>query len=592
MPGEVDVILLAIRAAIRINAQFRHAYADSTRSRALTLPLPDFPIQEDLSTVQSYFRLGAGQDLFAADIRLQTLLNKPGPLPAQEEAEVFQIYRDHKALRRAESGQFISTDPGKNPAGLTNEDLIPLLTIRQWQEGRDPHPTLLRRMAGTFVNIAVDFAVEVPGVLSPESPRGRVLRSLLTPFQDIDFAEDGSREILEGMFVAALEMLRDNPEVVSQDARARDLVQAVAKGLHDDARNFLAGTGLTLSGVERVRGWSQLVFRSVLQSASATVFADPQKYLGISGAGQAELISNIGRAVFDSVLTTNAVDLPALFTPQSLDHVMKAALLAVSHHPSLVAGGNAFLKELVAATAGDLAQAAAPFGPQLIPEAIRLVLVHTAGNLELLMPDGVNQPHEHLLLVATREFLTQLSQPAPAGATWKPVFTAQDFTRLLEVVMDEVVQNPEWLVQQVGTVNTLLREVTREVIQTLQKIGGPRLRKGTGLRVLEAALRACGRRLEFTAPAQNRRLIGLAVEAALAGIFRPGAEAAAAWALARDAALERLVQLLLAKLERAGPSEDNITKAKTAIEKITQQIAKGGPWSWEELEKQFDLALA
>jgi len=42
MPDTASGILFAIQSAIRLGQQARQAYVDSTRKRALVLPLPNF----------------------------------------------------------------------------------------------------------------------------------------------------------------------------------------------------------------------------------------------------------------------------------------------------------------------------------------------------------------------------------------------------------------------------------------------------------------------------------------------------------------------------------------------------------------------
>ena len=44
MPGEAELIMFAIRSAIKLGQQSREAYVDATRRTALVLPLPSFPV--------------------------------------------------------------------------------------------------------------------------------------------------------------------------------------------------------------------------------------------------------------------------------------------------------------------------------------------------------------------------------------------------------------------------------------------------------------------------------------------------------------------------------------------------------------------
>jgi len=593
MPGEAELILFSIQAALRINQQFRHAYADSTRSQAITLPLPNFPAALDRSSMENFYRFGDGKELAGRNLRVRSLLERlsqTGDLSPEEDQEFAGLFQEHAALTRARGPGLVFT--GENAAGITDEDIVHLVTIRQWREGYDPTPSLLRRMAGTLVNIAVDYFAGMPGVLSARSPGGKALRSFLEAFEHIDVATDGRDQILEGLFVATLDTLRAHAELLSEDERARTLVQVVARGIYEDSQKLLLTPGKTLSDTERIRTWSALVFGSVLQSAVTTVFAHPERFLGVTGAAQAELASEVGRAVLGSILSADGVDLTTLFSRESLDRIVKAALTVAGHHPDLVRGNSRFLRTLIAATVTGLARPAKELGQDLLPEAIRLVLESTAENLDLLMPAGEDQPAQHLLVVAARTMLEQLAAPAPPGAPWQVRFGPADSLRIMEAVIAEVLENPGWLERQAGDANPLLGELIRDVLETLRRSSPSRMRKQTGLAILEAALHAAGRRLEFLdKTSKNRRFIGLAIEAVLASIFRP-AHARARWGLARDATVRRLVKVVLGSLERHGVSEAKVAAVRKVMEDTVKALARGKSWSWDDLTARLEKGLA
>jgi hypothetical protein len=598
MPGEAEIILFGIQAALRINQQFRHAFADSTRSRAITLPLPNFPTAPDRSSMENFYRFGDGTEFAGRNLRVRSLLERlsqTGDLSPEEDQEFTRLFQEHAALSRARGPGLVTT--GENAAGITNDDLVHLVTIRQWREGYDPNPSLLRRMAGSLVNIAVDYFAGMPGALSAHTPGGKALRSFLEAFEHMDVATDGRDQILEALFVAALETLRDHPELLSEDERARALVRVVGTGIYEDAKQLVSAPGRTLSDTERIRTWAAMVFGSVLKTAETTVFSQPERFLGIRGAGQAELLSGVGQAVLGAIHSADGggagADLATLFTRESLDGVVRAALAVVGHHPELVRAGSPFLKNLIAATAAELARPAKRLGPNLLPEAIRLILEHTAENLERLMPAGADQPAHHLLLVAGREVLKQLDAPPAAGARWRVRFGPADALRMMEAVIAEVLENPGWLERQSGDADPLLGELIRDVLDTLRRSAPARLRKQTGLAVLQAALRTAGRRLEFLdKTSKHRRLVGLVVESVLATIFRPGLHSRAAWMLMRDATVGRLVNVVLESLERHGVSEAKIAAVRRVMQEMVKALARGRPWSWDDLMARLDKALA
>ena len=594
MVASPELVMFGIQAALRLNEQFRRAFADSTSSMAITLPLPSFPSVPTPSTAESFYRSGDGQAIAQENLRvsqLLTKLNQQGLLSDPEQQDLLRLCKEHQALVRARAGLLV-TDVN-NPAGMTNEEISQLLSIRQWRPGEDPHPTMLRRMAGTLINIAVDYLVQMPDVVSTKSTRGKALRGFLEAIDSIDFVEDGRDEIIERLFIATVETIRDVPELITGDEKARILVHNVAGGLYADVKKRVEAANGDLSQQESIQSWGQLVLRSVLSSAGQTIFAEPAKFLGIGGPAEGQLVSRVGQAILDSILDRDQIHLGQLITRDSLDRIAKAALAVVGQHPELFGADNQGLKNLIAATAQALAQSSTKIGRDFLPEAIRIILEKTADNFELLLPGGPDQPARHLLIVAAKQILEQLSASPPAGSKWTLQFGSAEALRAVESVVEEVLQNPGWIVTAAGEINTLLGDVTKVVLDTLRATAPPRLTKTTALAILEAALRAAGKRLEFlTQDQNNRRLVSLALEAILATIFRPGIDAKAAWVLARNATVERLTAIVFEKLARLGLTPARIEKVRQVIEEAIQLLAQGGRWSLEDFDIRLEAALA
>lgn len=61
------------------------------------------------------------------------------------------------------------------------------MTVRQWSQGElGDRPSALQRVAGTLVNIAVDYFVHTPGAISDKRPSDRVLHKAHYGFYDHD----------------------------------------------------------------------------------------------------------------------------------------------------------------------------------------------------------------------------------------------------------------------------------------------------------------------------------------------------------------------------------------------------------------------
>src|SRR5438552_15455914 len=162
MPGEAELVMFGIQAAIRINEQYRKGFADSVRSNASTVPLPNFNPAPNLATAITFYTVGAGVEFFTKNARVHALISKvqaggAQSLSAQESAELFALFGEHNALLAARNGSLVTTDNSTaNPATFSNEDILSLLELRQWRKGQNPNPSMLQRMAGTFISIGVD----------------------------------------------------------------------------------------------------------------------------------------------------------------------------------------------------------------------------------------------------------------------------------------------------------------------------------------------------------------------------------------------------------------------------------------------------
>lgn len=75
MPGEAELIMFAIRSAIKLGQQSRSAYVDATRRRELVLPLPDFPTAITVDSAGGYF-IGEGVRHVRRPSRLADLVDK------------------------------------------------------------------------------------------------------------------------------------------------------------------------------------------------------------------------------------------------------------------------------------------------------------------------------------------------------------------------------------------------------------------------------------------------------------------------------------------------------------------------------------
>ena len=215
-----QIVFTAIHAGLRLYRAGYTAYVDSTRNRALTLPLPRGPNEPTADAAFKFFtRDTRGKAIAAAanNERLRWLLNKidQDDQSPDLEQELLQIY----------SVAYWSTqtdDPGVDmgPSPVNADEFISLLTIRQWSQSEAPgRLTALQQVAGTLVNIAVDYFAHTPGLISSNRPEGRALLVFLETIDDVDFAAAPLPDIVGNILVGVLDGVNAVPEVISGGAR-------------------------------------------------------------------------------------------------------------------------------------------------------------------------------------------------------------------------------------------------------------------------------------------------------------------------------------------------------------------------------------
>jgi hypothetical protein len=284
-----DIVMFAIRSAIKMGRQMRLSYINSTKRRELVLPLPNFFNTSDIVSAAGYFQT-EGQAHVAKVPQLSALLakrNTPGGLTPTEQEEVLTYHTEFFNLDLANAGKLGAAAEGNR---LSGKEFNALITIRQWQRGNDPNPSSLQRLAGTFIEIGIDYFVSVPGAFNKDSRQGKALSGFLQGMSEIHFSEEILGDIPGRLFVAAIETISNNPELLSADAKVQELVKVTTKSLSTDAADRIDklrkdGTGDLLKE-ERIADWAELVFRSLLSSAGGLVLSNPKKFLGVGNDGR------------------------------------------------------------------------------------------------------------------------------------------------------------------------------------------------------------------------------------------------------------------------------------------------------------------
>jgi hypothetical protein len=600
MPGEAELILFAIRSAIKLGQQSREAYVDATRRRELVLPLPNFPTAITVDSAGGYF-IGEGLRHVRASPRLAGLVDKwkaRTPLAADEEQELRVLRCECFVQDLSEAGLPVTA---ADVSIFDPEDLRTLLAVRQWGRGTDPTPSALRRVGGTLIEIGVDYFATMPGALNTHSTTGKIAQAVLAGLEPLQFSEIGLAELPGRLFVATLETVSTHPDLLSGDPKVQELVQVTSRGLAHDVGARIAlmrERGDSDSSREaRIAEWAELVFRSILGTGGRMVLEDPRTFLGVEPAGEAALVSEVGKSVLGLVLDEPDGALTRVFSREGVDVVLRAALTTVARHPEIVVDrSDVGLRALLASVAGELAQFETLLTPAMLPEVTRLILEKTGEHLELLWPEMATRPENHLLLTAARTSLAILTQKPPASARWKPTFGRDELLAVTGTVFHELVQNPAWLLAAAGDTHPSLRAALEAALGVLRARGTRQLSVATATGILQASIRAVALRSEFleSMPAGGRLagqpVLTAALDVILTAIYDPPG-ARAAWRLARADTVVAIVQLGLGELARQGASPARVAALDAFVREQAAGIEAGRAWDPDTFATGLRTAL-
>jgi hypothetical protein len=328
------------------------------------------------------------------------------------------------------------------------------------------------------------------------------------------------------------------------------------------------------------------------------VLSDPRRYLGVQGEAQGALVSQVGQAVLGLVLDAPDLGLDRVFGREGLEKVIKSALAVVGEHPEILAESrNLGLRVLLSEIAKDLSQYDRLLVLEMLPELARLILDKTGENLPLLWPDFASRPQHNLLLVAMKTTLDIVSRPPAAGEKWQPRFSRSDLLKLTETVLDELVSNPGWLLDQAGQLNQNLETALTASLEVLRAKADGRLSPSVWMEVLRAAVKAVASRQEFlnklpagTAP-EGQRVVAAVLDGILSQMLGEQKAMAAAWQLVRAEAVMGVTKVALDLLAKSGLDAGCLGKLKDVLSRHVGLVTRGKPLDLHAFEADLRTAL-
>ncbi len=591
----VDIVLFAIQSAIKMGRQIRTAYVDCLRNRELILPYIDFPSAPDFISAIAFFESDGSMSM-DLNVKIKELYEKALNNQIQETdpegKEFMLLFQEQWSIGSAEKKAYLKE-------GFDDNDVRSLMEFRQWIRGGEQNPSALQRIAGTIVEIGVDYFASIPGALRKNSSHSRVIKGFLNSIEDVNFAESHLDIIVEDLFIGAIEALGENADLLSGDIVTQELVEVISKGIIKDVEQKLKKVrengGANLAKEEQIQLWAQLIFRSVLSNSGKVVLSNPAKFLNVPTGGKSAMVSAVGNAIFDGLITDEGIDIGGVFNRNAIDKIVKAALATLAANPELIDVNNKGLKMIIVDVASDLSELSGAIDADLLAEVIRLILEKTSQRLDLVWPEDANDPKKHLLIIAAKETLEVIAaKPDGEDESWKPVLKKKEVSKILEIVFDEVIQNPGWVLKEVEQTSSRLKEVLKEVLESFNRIPkANRLSSEVMKNIIWSSIKAVALREQFIdkipigGAGQEKYLISYALDSIFGLIFKEQASVKAHWVAVQGNVISSFVKTSLNKLAIEGVTEELIKKISQIIANALKDYADNKKFSMEEIENQI-----
>jgi hypothetical protein len=254
------LILVAIDAAIKIGKKCYDVLVDETAAGSLLLPIGDKAGSYQESDAIFFFDRDENQKLVAPDGPYYDAWKTKGP----------QIIAAYHTVRS------ISDDLGGGAKAAADAVSViqNLHKFEQYKQGFGPKSPW-QRIAGTVVEVGIDFFLNNPQAVSMGSNARRVVTAFLTGIKDVPFAEGEPADIVKQTLIAALHVLGDNSSLVSHDPR----IQVVLGGVTESLRADLLAGNISLGERQRREDLIERITASILRGAAGAVAANTQLFV-------------------------------------------------------------------------------------------------------------------------------------------------------------------------------------------------------------------------------------------------------------------------------------------------------------------------
>jgi hypothetical protein len=425
------LVVMAVRAAIRLGRAGQQAFGQYARDRDVLLPLVEKTKFPKRAIIVGFFV--ANPNLINSELRpyWESLSKTSGaPHLAGDFDVVSAEYARLQALSNADA----------NPLA---DEFTGLWMVKQWAAGEEP-PGPIARVVLTIVDVAAEFAAHDPRLFGTDGNAEMLVKALATRVADLvpdDASELGPKnqlgERLAGIFLkSGLGALSEHPEAILEEDHLQSLVKSTLPKLVDSLPASLDKQVQWRSVVETLLG-------PVASEAIRSLAGNPQAFFG-ERFGEDDLLGTLTRTY---LLKTADVGLAEIFTKTGAVQLYKATLALAASRPELFIGqaddtSERFVTAVFRDIALTLENTSPPLDHRLISElaAATLETVSREGSA-LLDPD---EPWHNVVAQTLTPVLTAVADAlknSNAGAL-RRLGSPENIQSMVRIVVAQIARTP------------------------------------------------------------------------------------------------------------------------------------------------------
>ena len=435
-------VIFIIEASVKLGTKIYDVSVDEAAAKPISLP--PGTLLDDIQEAKT--------NLFFSEPKNLWLIKENGPFEYANNSKL-EAFGAYTLIQN-----YLQTQNKLSEEIITIDEFKSFHEFKQFMESDGPKNPV-QRITGTVVSIGIDYALHNPEFLTKESSTRSVLIAFLNGLQKIDFAENELEKIAGEILKAALNIFKDNSNLIIEEKKLQSLLGGISEAILDDFKQISDGAVLG-SKPNRIAFYKRLS-STILRGAGNAVVQNPQTWVG--GENSQQLV----KTAMSNILAGIEPYKDNYFTENSIEKIVQCSFTAIAQHSNIF-GNNDILKEIIKKSAEELDDT--PFnsyGLETIGDMIAISLDVIGDNA----PSFIHGNNAELPTLAVKITLKQVASIV-SNDSIKKKLSAKHIEDIFQLIMQEISNDPRILLRTITTDQGQSKTAVELIVSAIAKALG------------------------------------------------------------------------------------------------------------------------